>query len=177
MAAESVSIITLIKIFDYNTNIYYNHNAGLCGKRKTSEGGRSMKQILIVDDDGGIREACREALREEKYTVITASGAEEALEILNSTFNLVISDLMMPQYDGLWLARQVKKKFEGKIPVIIMSGSICGIKPHDIREGGIIGVLPKPFGADDLLRTILQALSGTISLLSAYHAKQGLRDR
>jgi len=135
-----------------------------------------MKQILIVDDDEGIREACREALREGKYTVTTASGAIEALEILNDTFNLVITDLMMPQYDGLWLAEQVKKKFDGRMPVIIMSGSIGGIKPHDIREGGIIGVLPKPFGGDDLLRTILQALSGTsIFLLTTHHAKRSPR--
>ncbi len=119
------------------------------------EGGRgnfeAMKRILIVDDEKSIRDFCQRILIKNDFITETAENAKEALEILDDTFDLVISDFSMPDFNGMWLARQIKDKFNGKIPVIIMTGTIDDVKIAEKESSGVDEFLLKPFETDSLL--------------------------
>lgn len=117
-----------------------------------------MKKILIVDDDEGIRESCKNALARKKYIIETAKNPIEALELLDDTFNLVITDLRMPEYDGIWLANEIKNIYSGKIPVILMSGTKSNIKIYIKKEFGIVAILLKPFYLNELLTIVSEKI-------------------
>ena len=110
-----------------------------------------MTKILIVDDEKWILEICKSILTDNKYVVETAQDAQEALKILDDSFNLVISDYKMPGFNGMWLAEQIKNKFNNKIPVIIMTGSIDEIKHSQKESSGVCDFLLKPFSINDFL--------------------------
>lgn len=110
-----------------------------------------MKKILIVDDEKAIRDLCQRILTKNNFITETARDAKEALEILDDTFGLVISDFNMPDFNGMWLARQIKKKFNSKIPVVIMTSAINGIDISERESSGIFEFLLKPFSIDELL--------------------------
>jgi two-component system NtrC family response regulator len=116
-----------------------------------------MKKILVVDDIKNVRESCRLIL-EDTFIVKTAKNAKEAIRILDNTFNLVITDLNMPDYDGLWLARQIKSRFKGKIPVIIMTAWVNSINIADKESQGVDDLLFKPFDRDTLLNMVSKHL-------------------
>lgn len=117
-----------------------------------------MKKILIVDDDQAIREFCRRILSKNNFITELAQNAGEALDILDDTFGLVISDYSMPDFNGMWLAVQIKDKFQGKIPVIIMTGTINDIKISERESSGVCDFLSKPFNIDDILGRVSRYL-------------------
>ena len=110
-----------------------------------------MKKVLIVDDDKAIRDFCQRILIKNNFITGSAKNAKEALRILDDTFNLVISDFSMPYFNGMWLAEQIKNKFNGKIPVIIMTGNIDDVKIAERESSGVCDFLLKPFNLDDFL--------------------------
>lgn len=112
-----------------------------------------MKKILIVDDERENREELAELLR-RRYEVVTAPGPAEALEVLDSTFNLVLSDLNMLGHNGIWLAGEIKQKFSGTVPVVIITGLPANISAGEIKDAGIQDVLPKPIDIQKLLDVI-----------------------
>ena len=85
---------------------------------------RERHQILVVDDDEGIREAMVSILQVMGYSVASAINGKEALDYLRNaaTPDLIISDLAMPIMDGRQFRReQVKEPRLAKIPVIVVS--------------------------------------------------------
>ena len=85
---------------------------------------RERHQILVVDDDEGIREAMVSILQVMGYSVASANNGKEALDYLRNaaTPDLIISDLAMPIMDGRQFRReQVKEPRLAKIPVIVVS--------------------------------------------------------
>lgn len=119
-----------------------------------------MKKILIVDDDEIIRNLCQRILIKEGYIVQTAKNAKEALEIIDNTFNFVITDLEMPDFDGLWLTKEIKHNFKEKIPVILMSGFLDDDEIIRAKDSGVSAFLLKPFDINDLLRLVSRHLGG-----------------
>ena len=123
-----------------------------------------MKKVLIVDDDEITRELCKRILSKNSVIAETAENAKEALKILDSTFDLVITDLEMPGLDGLWLAKKIKEKFPStslrtgkeKIPVILMTGSIAERKNFSQPE--VDDFLSKPFDVEDFLSVVSRHL-------------------
>jgi len=110
-----------------------------------------MTKILIVDDEKTIRELCQRILIKHDYIVETAQHVTEALEILDDTFDLVISDYRMPGSTGVCLAEQIKNKFNGRIPVIIMTGTIDDIKLSRRESLGVSDFILKPFNINEFL--------------------------
>ena len=113
-----------------------------------------MKKILIVDDDKMVRDLCSRILASNLYTVESASSPEEALLLLDHTFNLVITDLEMQGFDGLWLVNRIKDSYEDDIPVIIMSGSLYEWQIAQAKDLGASDILLKPFDAGMLISMV-----------------------
>jgi DNA-binding NtrC family response regulator len=108
-----------------------------------------MKKILIVDDEKSIRESYQ-AILENDYITVTAATTKEALEILDNSFDLVLTDYDLKElnFDGKWLASRIKEIFNGRITVILISGAISGISNTEKETLGICDFLAKPFDID-----------------------------
>ena len=78
--------------------------------------------ILVVDDEQVVLDSVKKHLKKENYEIHTALLAREALEIMDSTpIDMVLTDLMMPEIDGLELMREVKARTP-LTPVIMITG-------------------------------------------------------
>ena len=89
--------------------------------------------LLVVEDDRDSREAIRETLEASGASVKTASSASEALAALAAReFDLVVSDLAMPDQSGFWLINKIRQVFHRRhVPVIAVTGHpfpsrVCG---------------------------------------------------
>lgn len=79
-------------------------------------------KILIVDDDPFMLETLSRILNADGYEVLTASDGVKAVEMLEEKeFDLVISDIMMPNLSGLGLLNILKKHYFNRVPVILVS--------------------------------------------------------
>jgi CheY-like chemotaxis protein len=112
-------------------------------------------RVLVVDDDGDIRDALKEILEDEGYAVGVAGNGAEALSVLRAgpRPNLVLLDLMMPVMNG-WQFRAEQKRDPvlADIPVVVITADAhVGDKSSQI---GAEGFLKKPIQLVDLLRTI-----------------------
>lgn len=113
------------------------------------------KKILIVDDEQSSRVPLTELLENSGYSVMSGSSGIEALEILkNNLPDLIITDIKMPEMDGITLFKKVKKQFPD-IPVIIMTafGSIEGAIAS--MKSGVVDYILKPLNFDDVLLKVL----------------------
>ncbi|GAB4522825.1 MAG: response regulator [Anaerolineae bacterium] len=116
----------------------------------------SKATLLIVEDEPNLLLGIRDILELDGYRVLTAHNGQQALDRLNSAPHelpdLIVSDIMMPQMDGIQFLTEVRKKDDWvTIPVIFLTAK--GEK-LDIQNGKRLGVddyLVKPFDADELL--------------------------
>ena len=109
-------------------------------------------KILVVDDEASIRMLLREILFAEGYTVITAGDGREALPMtLKDQYDLIITDIRMPQLDGLTLCKALRKNEVTKdIPVLILTGLSAPEHLRDALEAGADDFLPKPLNVDEI---------------------------
>jgi DNA-binding NtrC family response regulator len=118
--------------------------------------------ILVVDDDSPMRSSMRRSLEREGYTVIEAGNANEALGQLKRTAaHLVITDIIMPDADGLELVFTLHRSHPD-IKVIAISGGgqfAPEFHLHLASRAGASAVLSKPFHTDVLLNQV-RALLG-----------------
>jgi CheY-like chemotaxis protein len=112
-------------------------------------------RILLVDDQKEIRDIVLKLLAYKGYEVVAASNGKEGLGLfLRSPCNLVITDLSMPEVDGLTLAFFIKKR-SPHTPVVLMTG-------HELdpaQRGSVDFVMRKPFSLGELQRTVQMFLS------------------
>ena len=115
-------------------------------------------KILVVDDDPYLLDLLIETLKTIGYNAIGASRAQEALTLLNTTdIQLVITDIKMPEMDGIEFTRQVKKNHPD-LPVIFITGVLGS---SILKNGHAEGFLAKPFRIGRMEELIESALSGT----------------
>lgn len=111
--------------------------------------------LLVIDDDRGIRDTLGGLLADEGYTVRLARNGAEALELLRSGCqpSLILLDVSMPILDGPgFRTLQLQDRALAAIPVVVLTGS----GPHDEAQDvqGVAGFLRKPFGLDQLLEIV-----------------------
>ncbi len=119
-----------------------------------------MAKILAVDDDALARAVLVDALRGMHHEVVPANGGRDALARLESGgFELVITDVMMPDMDGIELARLVLAR-EGGPPVLLSSGVRGADVAAEARTKGVevAGFVAKPLRTDALGRAISRAM-------------------
>lgn len=115
--------------------------------------------ILIVDDEKGIRDGLRLFLKREGHLTFTAADGQEALEILEKNdIDLVISDLKMPRIDGEELLAFIKKDYPG-IQVIILTGHGTVETAVESMRNGAYDFLIKPLNLEKLGLIVKRALS------------------
>lgn len=115
--------------------------------------------ILIVDDEIGIRELLSEILQDEGYTVALAENAEIARQLRQQTRPaLVLLDIWMPDCDGVTLLKEWAKSGLLNMPVIMMSGHASIDTAVEATRIGAFDFLEKPIALQKLLSTIQRAL-------------------
>ena len=119
-----------------------------------------IKNVLIVDDNEEMLFTLKEGLEKyrEAFSVATATDGLVAMEELKKrTVSLVVSDLKMPQVDGLTLLAHIMEHYP-EIPVIIITAYANANSAKLAREGGAVGFIGKPFMIEDLAQKIMEAL-------------------
>ena len=119
----------------------------------------TSKQILVVDDEIGIRELLSEILFDEGYQVSLAESAEQARAYRNEHEpDLVLLDIWMPDTDGITLLREWVEQELLTMPVIMMSGHGTIETAVEATRIGAVDFLEKPIALQKLLNTITNAL-------------------
>ncbi len=115
--------------------------------------------ILIVDDEVGIRDLLSEILQDEGYTVTLAENAEEARQLRHQTRPaMVLLDIWMPDCDGITLLKEWAKNGQLNMPVVMMSGHASIDTAVEATKIGALDFLEKPIALQKLLSTVDRAL-------------------
>ena len=114
-------------------------------------------KILVVDDEAQILRVLRHILSAHDYAVITAEDGDSAFEIFSETRpDLVLTDLQMPNTDGLELCRKVRAISDA--PIIVLSVAREETTIVEALDAGADDYITKPFGSDELLARIRSSL-------------------
>ena len=127
-----------------------------------------MQQILVVDDEMGIRELLSEILSEEGYVVRLAENAGDARAFRARTRpDLVLLDIWMPDVDGITLLKEWGATSMLTMPVIMMSGHGTIDTAVEATKFGAMAFLEKPITLQKLLRAVEQGLAKPASRAAA----------
>jgi DNA-binding response OmpR family regulator len=115
------------------------------------------KKILVVDDEESIREIMEINLARLGYAPELAKNAKEALEIIeNEKFPLIITDLKMPEMDGIELCMRIRERTSETL-IYAFSGGFTVVDSDQIERMGFDGLLCKPVKFEVLERAIEDA--------------------
>ncbi len=116
--------------------------------------------ILLVEDEDPVRLFSARALRSKGYQVVEARTGESALEILGGgeeTFDLLVTDMMMPKVDGATLIKEARKTMP-TLPVICISGYTQESVAKEVEALPAVYFLPKPFSLKQLAAKVKEAM-------------------
>ena len=117
-----------------------------------------MAKILIVEDDQQMREMLKQYLESEEYEVIDSHDGSEAVKILRETnVDLIITDIIMPEIDGVGLIRNLRREYPN-LNIIAISGGSRHIDPQNplkiVEKLGVTHTFTKPFKLTELLGAV-----------------------
>ncbi len=114
------------------------------------------RTILIVDDSASMRQLVSFALKDAGYDVIAADDGKDALSKVNGTkVDMVVTDLNMPNMDGIELIKQLRSSTTHKFtPVVMLTTESQDSKKKEGRAAGASGWIVKPFQPEQLINVI-----------------------
>src|SRR5437868_11224919 len=119
-----------------------------------------MANIMVVDDEMGIRELLSEILGDEGHVVTTAENAQQARELRASGApDLVLLDIWMPDTDGVTLLKEWQRDGSLTMPVIMMSGHATIDTAVEATRIGALNFLEKPIAMQKLLKAVQAGLT------------------
>ncbi len=128
------------------------HDSGIISTTDTSD------TILVVDDESGIVASLSKIFHREGWRVVTASGGEQALEILRKqTVAVMLTDLMMPKMDGMQLLRAARA-IHADCEVVLMTAYGTVENAVDAMKEGAYDFVTKPLKRAHVVRTVRNAL-------------------
>jgi PAS domain S-box-containing protein len=128
-------------------------------KPQSEEPLEGNERILVVDDQGEIIDLLEDVLGGAGYTVVKASGGNEALARLEAEpFDLLITDLGMPGMSG-WEVVHEARRIRPGIRTLLLTGWAATLDPEEIRRNGVDQTLKKPFEMDEILRMVRDILA------------------
>ena len=111
-------------------------------------------RVLVIEDNAELREYLRRTLESRGYEVLNARNGKEALGLLDGqVFHAVLTDLFMPEMDGIETIGALKRRLPG-VRIIAMSGRPGVDYLAVARELGVSRTLRKPFQMDELLAAL-----------------------
>jgi YesN/AraC family two-component response regulator len=118
-----------------------------------------MAKILVVDDEEILRSTLKRVLnRDDMETTLTAS-AKEALALLeNEKFDLIITDVKMPEMDGITFLKTVRSN-DPEVPIVILTGFATVEMTRDALQSGAYNFITKPFEVENILGIVKKGLS------------------
>ena len=118
----------------------------------------AQSNILVIDDELGIRQGCQRALEPQGFTVETAATIQEGLrKVREGNFDLVLLDVMLPDGRGIDLLSPIREKDPDTVSVIITGYATVELAVEAIKQGAY-DFISKPFTTDLLLMTVNQGL-------------------
>jgi DNA-binding NtrC family response regulator len=137
----------------------------------------SKAKILVIDDEEVIRTSCARVLGPLDYSVTTAKTGTEGLHMLSShTYDLVLSDLMLPDIDGVEVLRRIKESWPA-VEVIIMTGYGTVKTAVKAMKLGVFDYLEKPFTPEDLTSAVARAMERKHLAVENLRMREGLPAR
>jgi len=127
-----------------------------------------MKQcVLLVEDNGPIRENTAELLELSDYVVIVAKDGEQALEMITGKKpDLILCDIMMPKMDGYEFLKIIRQEYQlNNIPFIFFTAYSEKIEMQKGLQMGACDYIVKPFEPDTLILTIRKYLPAQVSFV------------
>jgi DNA-binding NtrC family response regulator len=122
-------------------------------------------RILVVEDEESLRITLAANLELEGYEVVEASNGKEAIELLDGgKFDLVLSDIRMPQATGVDVLLHVKEHHPG-LPVVLMTAYAMEDQVRTAMSEGVFAVLKKPFDFSAAAAAIVRALRHPVVLV------------
>ncbi len=119
---------------------------------------RSLR-ILLVDDEEPICTATKNGLEADGHSVVSTTSGKKGLELFRSgAFDLVLSDITMPDMDGIALISSFRS-VDPRVKLVVLTGHIQGDKLAAAKKAGADQILIKPFKKEDLLRTMNRVLA------------------
>ncbi len=123
----------------------------------------TQERIMVVDDEKGICQNVEKILSKNNYEVICALSAAEALERMKTeSFDLMISDIVMPGMNGLELLKQVKKEWPETRALMMTAYASTDTAVKAIRLGAL-DYVSKPFTPDELRTIVRKAMAGDLA--------------
>lgn len=118
------------------------------------------KCIMTVDDSVSVRQMVSFTLKNAGYETVEACDGNDALAKLNgSGVHMIVTDLNMPNLDGIGLIREVRAKPEYKfIPIIMLTTESQDDKKQEGKSAGATGWIVKPFKPEQLLAVVKKVL-------------------
>ncbi|MFG1463603.1 response regulator [Xanthobacter sp. DSM 24535] len=115
--------------------------------------------VLLVEDEDAVRAFASRALSARGYRVVAAANGAEALEAMDApgnSFDVVVSDVVMPEMDGPSLLRELRRR-DPKLKIIFISGYAEEAFAKNLPEGERFAFLPKPFSLKQLVAAVKEA--------------------
>ncbi len=116
------------------------------------------KRILIIDDSKSLRSAAEFTLKSAGFDVIQAEDGVEGLKVLKTIkendLGLIITDINMPNMDGITFIKEVKKTEYKFIPILVLTTEAQDEKKKEGQQAGASGWLVKPFNSEQLINIV-----------------------
>jgi twitching motility two-component system response regulator PilH len=117
-----------------------------------------LVKILVIDDSSFQRKIISGILTESGYEVALAENGKEGIEqIKKDQPDLIITDLLMPEYDGHWVLEQLNAR-KSTVPVIILTSDIQKTTEKRCRDFGVVAFLNKPVDKTMVISAVRNAL-------------------
>lgn len=121
-------------------------------------------RILVVDDEAGIREIIQFNLEAAGFEVDCAASAEQALDMLDNDYDLILLDVMMSGMSGFAMAEVLRKERHNEIPIIFLTARS---DQNDLLTGFSAGgddYIPKPFSVQEVIARVKAVLKRTAAI-------------
>jgi DNA-binding response OmpR family regulator len=118
-----------------------------------------VHSVLVIDDEIDICESIADVISDDVGEVVTVQSVKEALKILDKkSFHLVISDILMPDMDGIELLKLLRQR-RYKYPIIFISASDSDVLLAKALEYGVMDFVSKPFDSKELAALVKRLLA------------------
>lgn len=116
------------------------------------------KKVLVLDDDQVVLNTCRDILGETDLEVVTTTSVEECLNIANvGDVDLFVTDIMMPELNGVEVVRRLRKN-NPHLTVVVITGFPSMDTARKFMRLGAYDYIPKPFTPEEFRETVLKAI-------------------